>query len=154
MFHLFRRNNLFNKNIDPHCAYCAHCQQENDREGVCEFRGVVALAGNCRRFTYDALRRVPAKPARIRGRFTDDDFFFEERKPAPQEPEEEFVEPEPEIPASMDKPDSAEGDIASLKESETAMDEHSDKLSDAESDDAENEEEPPAEAPVEEDIEE
>ena len=49
------------------------------------------MAGSCRRFEYDALRRRPPKPARIRGRFTDADFFFEEKeteKPAaPKEKE-------------------------------------------------------------------
>ncbi len=101
MFNLFRRNCLYNTSIDPHCAYCAHCKPENEYQGVCEFRGIVAMAGSCRRFAYDALRRKPPKPARIRGRFTADDFFFEEKEtdgdaqrltmpdkpaPAPQKP--------------------------------------------------------------------
>ncbi len=82
MFNLFRRNCLYNESIDPHCAYCAHCKPENEYQGVCDFRGIVAMAGSCRRFEYDALRRKPPKPARIRGRFTDDDFFFEEKETA------------------------------------------------------------------------
>jgi hypothetical protein len=81
MFNLFRRNCLYNTSIEPHCAYCAHCKPENEHQGVCEFRGIVAMAGSCRRFTYDALRRKPPKPARIRGRFTDADFFFDEQQP-------------------------------------------------------------------------
>ena len=85
MFHLFRKNAIFSKNIEPHCAYCAHCEKDTEYQGICEFRGIVALAGSCRRFRYDALRRVPAKPARIRGRFSEDDFFFEEPEPAPKE---------------------------------------------------------------------
>lgn len=80
MFNLFRRNCLYNDSIDPHCAYCTHCRPDNEYQGVCEFRGIVAMAGSCRRFEYDALRRKPPKPARIRGRFTDDDFFFEEKE--------------------------------------------------------------------------
>lgn len=83
MFNLFRRNCLYNESIEPHCAYCAHCKPENEYQGVCDYRGIVAMAGSCRRFTYDALRRKPAKPARIRGRFTDADFFFEESAPQP-----------------------------------------------------------------------
>lgn len=78
MFNLFRRNCLYNESIDPHCAYCAHCKPDNEYQGVCEFRGIVAMAGSCRKFEYDALRRKPPKPARIRGRFTDEDFFFQE----------------------------------------------------------------------------
>lgn len=93
MFNLFRRNCLYNESIDPHCAYCAHCKPDNEYQGVCDFRGIVAMAGSCRRFEYDALRRKPPKPARIRGRFTDDDFFFEEKEtdetPRPAEPRPE-----------------------------------------------------------------
>ena len=81
MFNPFRRNCLYNESIEPHCAYCAHCKPDNEYQGVCEYRGIVAMAGSCRRFTYDALRRRPPKPARIRGRFSDADFFFEEKEP-------------------------------------------------------------------------
>lgn len=80
MFNLFRRNCLYNESIEPHCAYCAHCKPDNEYQGVCSYRGIVAMAGSCRRFEYDALRRRPPKPARIRGRFTDADFFFEEKE--------------------------------------------------------------------------
>lgn len=86
MFNLFRRNCLYNESIEPHCAYCAHCKPDNEYQGVCEFRGIVAMAGSCRRFTYDALRRRPPKPARIRGRFSDADFFFEEKEPEAPHP--------------------------------------------------------------------
>ena len=63
------------------------------------------MAGSCRRFTYDALRRRPPKPARIRGRFSDADFFFEEKEPEtpqasaadkPKQPEEKTSLPVPE----------------------------------------------------------
>lgn len=80
MFNLFRRNCLYSESIEPHCAYCAHCKPDNEYQGVCSYRGIVAMAGSCRRFEYDALRRKPPKPARIRGRFTDADFFFEEQE--------------------------------------------------------------------------
>ncbi|MDO5783453.1 MAG: hypothetical protein Q4P20_00160 [Eubacteriales bacterium] len=87
MFNLFRRNCLYNESIEPHCAYCAHCKPDNEYQGVCDYRGIVAMAGSCRRFEYDALRRRPPKPARIRGRFTADDFFFEENETdAPADP--------------------------------------------------------------------
>ncbi|WP_370814035.1 hypothetical protein [Butyricicoccus pullicaecorum] len=32
----------------------------------------------CRAFRYDPLRRIPPKPAVIRGRFSDEDFTLEE----------------------------------------------------------------------------
>lgn len=105
MFNPFRRNCLYNESIEPHCAYCAHCKPDNEYQGVCEYRGIVAMAGSCRRFTYDALRRRPPKPARIRGRFSDADFFFEEKEPEtpqasaadkPKQPEEKISLPFPE----------------------------------------------------------
>lgn len=105
MFNPFRRNCLYNESIEPHCAYCAHCKSDNEYQGVCEYRGIVAMAGSCRRFTYDALRRRPPKPARIRGRFSDADFFFEEKEPEtpqasaadkPKQPEEKISLPVPE----------------------------------------------------------
>lgn len=105
MFNPFRRNCLYNESIEPHCAYCAHCKPDNEYQGVCEYRGIVAMAGSCRRFTYDALRRRPPKPARIRGRFSDSDFFFEEKEPEtpqasaadkPKQPEEKISLPVPE----------------------------------------------------------
>lgn len=105
MFNPFRRNCLYNESIEPHCAYCAHCKPDNEYQGVCEYRGIVAMAGSCRRFTYDALRRRPPKPARIRGRFSDADFFFEEKEPEtpqasaadkPKQPEEKTSLPVPE----------------------------------------------------------
>lgn len=80
MFDIFRKGYLYNQSIDPHCAYCSHCKPDNEYQGVCDYRGIVAMAGSCRRFQYDALRRVPPKPARIRGRFTDADFFFQEEE--------------------------------------------------------------------------
>ena len=51
MFNPFRRNCLYNESIEPHCAYCAHCKPDNEYQGVCEYRGIVAMAGSCRRFT-------------------------------------------------------------------------------------------------------
>ena len=96
MFNLFRRNCLYNESIEPHCAYCAHCKPDNEYQGVCDYRGIVAMAGSCRRFEYDALRRKPPKPARIRGRFTADDFFFEENEtdaPPAAKPQDKPDEP-------------------------------------------------------------
>ena len=85
MFGFFRKNHLYSKDIDPHCAYCSHCTKDNEHQGVCDLRGIVALAGSCKKFQYNPLMRVPPKPARIRGRFTDADFFFEDLSSAPEE---------------------------------------------------------------------
>ncbi|MDO5548222.1 MAG: hypothetical protein Q4F79_07010 [Eubacteriales bacterium] len=107
MFRLFRKNYLYSKTIEPHCAYCSHCTKDNEHQGVCDLRGIVALAGQCRKFQYNPLMRVPPKPARIRGRFSDEDFFFEARTPS----EEEDPQPdstEPEEPTEEHASDSAE----------------------------------------------
>ena len=94
MFGFFRKNHLYSKDIDPHCAYCSHCTKDNEHQGVCDLRGIVALAGSCKKFQYNPLMRVPPKPARIRGRFTDADFFFEEKETeAPAAPKEKEAPP-------------------------------------------------------------
>lgn len=98
MFGFFRKNHLYSKDIDPHCAYCSHCTKDNEHQGVCDLRGIVALAGSCRKFQYNPLMRVPPKPARIRGRFTDEDFFFEDLSAAPAVPAEEQSEERTEAP--------------------------------------------------------
>lgn len=98
MFGFFRKNHLYSKDIDPHCAYCSHCTKDNEHQGVCDLRGIVALAGSCRKFQYNPLMRVPPKPARIRGRFTDEDFFFEDLSAAPDVPAEEQSEERTETP--------------------------------------------------------
>ena len=105
MFNLFHRNCLYSKSIDPHCAYCVHCKPDNEYQGVCEYRGIVAMAGSCRRFEYDALRRKPPKPARIRGRFTADDFYFVEQED--EQPDAPAEEPAHEIPEMPDEPQTA-----------------------------------------------
>ena len=50
---------LLRKDIEPRCTYCAHGSP---------------LADHCRSFRYDPLRRVPAKPAVLREKFTNADF--------------------------------------------------------------------------------
>ncbi|MGN1014037.1 MAG: hypothetical protein ACI4PM_01625 [Butyricicoccus sp.] len=98
MFRFFRKNYLYSKSIDPHCAYCAHCTKDNEHQGVCDLRGIVALAGQCKKFVYNPLMRIPPKPARIRGRFTDEDFFFEARQPEEEELEETDPTPSEPLP--------------------------------------------------------
>ena len=69
---------LFRKNIEPCCAHCAHAVPLDDISAACRKKGVVPLTNACRAFRYDPLRRVPPKPAVIRGSFTDEDFLLEE----------------------------------------------------------------------------
>lgn len=72
------RKFLFRKNINPQCVYCARSNKLNDHHAACKFFGVVALNYKCRLFKYDPLKRIPPKPAVIRGNFKDEDFFFDD----------------------------------------------------------------------------
>ncbi len=53
---------LFEKKIEPRCAYCKHSAPLNDDQVLCVKKGIVSPAGACRRFRYDPLKRVPPKP--------------------------------------------------------------------------------------------
>ncbi|MCI7126620.1 MAG: hypothetical protein MR935_10610 [Agathobaculum sp.] len=69
---------LLRKNIEPRCSYCAHGSPLADGLRIlCPRRGVVNGSEHCRAFRYDPLRRVPPKPAALRGHFTDADFALE-----------------------------------------------------------------------------
>ena len=50
---------LFNKEIEPCCAYCAYGSRISEREAVCLRRGIVSSGGFCGRFRYDPLKREP-----------------------------------------------------------------------------------------------
>ena len=66
---------LFNKKIDPCCAYCEHSTKINDSEIICIKKGVMPAYGSCRRFLYAPLKRVPEAPAVIpTDKFTAEDF--------------------------------------------------------------------------------
>ena len=66
---------LFRKNIEKHCAYCAHGQRINDAQVACLHKGVVDAGGHCFRFTYDPLRRVPPRPAALKTeQYSEEDF--------------------------------------------------------------------------------
>ncbi|MFR3785695.1 hypothetical protein [Agathobaculum desmolans] len=70
-----RLKKLLRKDIEPRCTYCAHGVPLADGQRiVCRRRGVVDGADHCRAFRYDPLRRIPPKPAALRGHFTDADF--------------------------------------------------------------------------------
>ncbi len=70
--------NIFRNDLPPSCSYCAHGATMNEALVSCTKKGVVASDSACRKYTYDPLRRKPAKPAIIRGTFTDADFALED----------------------------------------------------------------------------
>ncbi|MCL2747923.1 MAG: hypothetical protein FWE59_04630 [Oscillospiraceae bacterium] len=66
---------LFNKNIDPRCAYCEHgVPLPRHNEVGCAQHGVVDPSYHCRHFRYDPIKRVPPKPVKLRRDYDDADF--------------------------------------------------------------------------------
>ncbi|MGN0979520.1 MAG: hypothetical protein ACI4PT_04235 [Candidatus Avoscillospira sp.] len=53
---------LFRKKLERYCAYCVFAGKINDEQMICKKCGIVPAAHQCRRFRYDPLKRVPAKP--------------------------------------------------------------------------------------------
>ena len=67
--------NLFQKKIEPRCAYCAHGRTLNEDQVACPKRGIMSPSSHCRSFQYDPLRRVPPRPAKLATSvLTDEDF--------------------------------------------------------------------------------
>ena len=54
---------LFEKKMDPRCAYCQRCAPLDEESVMCIKRGVVPAGFHCRAFKYDPLKRVPPRPA-------------------------------------------------------------------------------------------
>lgn len=54
---------LFDRNIEPRCAYCKHGTTLDEEQVLCVKKGVMSPVGSCRRFRYDPLKRIPPKPA-------------------------------------------------------------------------------------------
>ncbi len=66
---------LFNKDIEPRCAYCTRGERLDEEQVICVKKGIVSAAGSCRRFRYDPLKRVPPKPlAASFSKFDNEDF--------------------------------------------------------------------------------
>ena len=53
---------LFEKKMEPRCAYCARGTDLADGNVVCRKKGVVTAGYSCRAFRYDPLKRTPPKP--------------------------------------------------------------------------------------------
>lgn len=57
--------NLFRKDIEKQCAYCAYGCFISEREVVCVKKGIMDAASHCRRFSYDPLKRIPPRAADV-----------------------------------------------------------------------------------------
>ena len=75
---MFFRKRIFRRDIAPACAYCTRANPLDDTRMTCRKRGIVPQTGSCRAFRYDPLRRIPPKPAILRGTFSPADFNLEE----------------------------------------------------------------------------
>ena len=53
---------LFQKDIEPRCAYCQRGVRLEEEKILCAKKGVVSPGGSCRAFRYDPLKRVPPPP--------------------------------------------------------------------------------------------
>jgi len=69
---------LFQKKIDPRCAYCAKGAPLEEDKILCAKKGVVSAAGHCGGFKYDPLKRIPPKPAVLdTSKLRDEDFSLD-----------------------------------------------------------------------------
>lgn len=53
---------LFRRKIDRSCTYCRFAGRVDAEHMVCQKYGVVPATHQCRKFRYDPLKRVPARP--------------------------------------------------------------------------------------------
>jgi len=50
---------LFNRNIEPSCAYCRFSSAMGDDEFACSKRGIMSGFGSCSSFFYEPTKREP-----------------------------------------------------------------------------------------------
>ena len=53
---------LFRKKIPRCCRYCVHSTKFTQDQMLCTKHGVVSMTYECRKFSYDPLKRIPARP--------------------------------------------------------------------------------------------
>lgn len=53
---------LFQKKIEPHCAYCDRGTQLDEDSILCRKHGIVPTSSYCSTFKYDPLKRIPPRP--------------------------------------------------------------------------------------------
>lgn len=69
------KKKLFNTHkIDKICLNCIHGRHTPDEDGVlCVKKGVMLPYSSCRKFEYDPLNRIPARPV-VLSEFSAEDF--------------------------------------------------------------------------------
>ena len=67
-------NKIFNKKIPRACKNCVFSRSFGaENECICEKRGVVNADDSCRKYKYDATKRVPLRATLPNG-YTEEDF--------------------------------------------------------------------------------
>ncbi len=68
---------LFEKKIEPRCAYCQRGAPLSEDSILCIRKGIVSPDWHCRSFRYDPLKRVPPRPpAPDFSKLKDEDFVL------------------------------------------------------------------------------
>lgn len=68
-------NVLFRKKIEKSCSYCRYGTLLEDGMALCVKRGVVSVERKCRKFAYEPLKRIPARPKALDfSKYDDEDF--------------------------------------------------------------------------------
>ena len=69
---------LFKKDIEPSCSYCKNGVKISQTQVACLRRGVVSAAGQCKKFSYDPLKREPEPPSQLdASKFSLEDFSLD-----------------------------------------------------------------------------
>ena len=56
---------LFQRKIEPRCAYCSHGHRIGEDQIACTKKGVMSAGSHCRSFQYDPLKRIPPRPVKL-----------------------------------------------------------------------------------------
>ncbi len=69
---------LFSKNTEPHCSICVNSKKINENEAICPRHGIVSLNYKCRKFKYDATKRIPPEETLLpKDSFDESDFSLD-----------------------------------------------------------------------------
>ena len=66
---------LFRKKMPRSCMYCAHAAKFSADQMLCTKHGVVSTSYQCRKFRYDTIKRIPARPKALDLKKYDEDDF-------------------------------------------------------------------------------
>jgi len=68
---------LFNRKIEPSCAYCRFGSAMGNNEFACSKRGIMLGEGSCGSFRYEPTKRIPEKlPSLIVSNLSAEDFII------------------------------------------------------------------------------